>query len=320
MGTSVMRLLERRGILLVVLLLIVTIIMSMLSPYFLDLYNLLGITQFGAVLVLIAIGQSLIIVSGKGGIDLSIGATLSLSGVVIGLLVQQGMNVWVASLIGVLAGSALGAFNGLMVAYVGMPPLIATLGTSYLYGSLALFFTDGQPLSGFPESFEFLGQGLIFGIPAQVLLVAIPVFAVFWFLIYRTKFGRQVYLVGTNDTSARFSAIPVRAVRFSLYTLAGTLAGLGSVVMCSWLMTARADVGAGLEMQSITVAVLGGISIIGGQGHLGAVMLAVLIVTVLSSGLQIANINSIWQLAILGLILLLAVALNHFIMKRNVKV
>jgi ribose/xylose/arabinose/galactoside ABC-type transport system permease subunit len=319
MGSNAFRLLERRGILLVALLLVVIIIMSSLSPYFLDLYNLLGITQFGAVLVLIAIGQSLIITSGRGGIDLSIGAIVSLSGVIIGLLVQQGVNVWAASLIGIAAGGVLGALNGLMVAYIGLPPLIATLGTSYIYGSLALFFTKGLPISGFPQSFEFLGQGLIFGIPAQVLVVAIPVFALFWFLIYRTKFGRKVYLVGTNDIAARFSAIPVKKVRFSLYVLAGLLAGLGSVVMCSWLMTARADVGTGLEMQSITVAVLGGISIVGGQGHLGAVMLAVLVVTVLSSGLQIANINSMWQLAILGMILLFAVALNHFIMKRGVK-
>lgn len=311
------RLLERRSVLLVMLLVLVIIVMSLISPYFLNVVNLLGITQFGAVLVLLAIGQSLVIVSGRGGIDLSIGSILSLSGVVIGMLVQQGVNVWAASALGIVAGGLFGALNGLMVAYIGLPPLITTLGTNYLYGSLALYLTKGLPISGFPKSFEFLGQGLIFGIPAQVLLVALPVFVLFWFIIYRTKFGREVYLIGTNEVAARFSAIQVKQVRFSLYAISGLLAGLGAVVMCSWLMTARADVGNGMDMQSITVAVLGGVSITGGQGHLGAVMLAVLVVTMLSSGLQIANINSMWQLAILGMILLFAVALNQFILKRS---
>jgi Ribose/xylose/arabinose/galactoside ABC-type transport systems, permease components len=317
MGGSVLRLLERRSVLLVVLLALVIVVMSLISPYFFSVTNLLGITQFGAVLVLLAIGQSLVITSGRGGIDLSIGSMLSLSGVAIGMLVQQGVNVWLASLLGIVSGGLFGALNGLMVAYIGLPPLITTLGTNYLYGSLALYLTNGVPISGFPESFEFLGQGLILGIPAQVLLVALPVFALFWFIVYRTRFGREIYLIGTNEIAARFSAIQVKQIRFSLYTISGLLAGLGSVIMCSWLMTARADVGSGMDMQSITVSVLGGVSITGGQGHLASVMLAVLVVTMLSSGMQIANINSMWQLAILGMILLFAVALNQFVLKRS---
>jgi ribose/xylose/arabinose/galactoside ABC-type transport system permease subunit len=317
MGGSVLRLLERRSVLLVVLLALVIVVMSLISPYFFSVTNLLGITQFGAVLVLLAIGQSLVITSGRGGIDLSIGSMLSLSGVAIGMLVQQGVNVWLASFLGIVSGGLFGALNGLMVAYIGLPPLITTLGTNYLYGSLALYLTNGVPISGFPESFEFLGQGLILGIPAQVLLVALPVFALFWFIVYRTRFGREIYLIGTNEIAARFSAIQVKQIRFSLYTISGLLAGLGSVIMCSWLMTARADVGSGMDMQSITVSVLGGVSITGGQGHLASVMLAVLVVTMLSSGMQIANINSMWQLAILGMILLFAVALNQFVLKRS---
>lgn len=319
MGANLLKLLERRGVLLSVLLVVVVIIMSLSSPYFFNLYTLLGITQFGAVLALIAIGQSLIIASGNGNIDLSVGGILSFSGVVLGLLVQSGMNIWVASVVAVVFGALLGAFNGLMVAFTGLQPLITTLGTMYIYSSLALYFTGGRPISGFPASFEFLGQGLILGIPVQVLLVVLPIFLIICYAVYRTKYGRQIYLIGTNKTAARFAAIPVKQVWFSLYTLSGLLAGIGAVVTCSWLMTARADVGTGMELQSITVAVLGGIHIFGGKGHLASVMLAVLTVTVLSSGLQIANVNSMWQLAILGIILILAVALNQMLVKQKTK-
>lgn len=310
-----------RAYFLTLLLIVIIIIMSLLSPHFLKLGNLLEITQFGAVLALLAIGQSLIIASGNGGIDLSVGSIVSLSGVVIGMASEAGMNIWVASLIGILVGALLGAINGIATSVVGLPAFIATLGTMYIYSSIALVLTKGTPISGFPEAFGFLGQGTILGIPTQVLLVVVPVFIIISFVVYRTVFGRQIYLVGTNQNAAKFASINVNKTRFILFTLSGLLAGIGAVIMCSWLMTARADVGNGLELQSITVAVLGGIYIFGGRGHLSGVMLAVLVVTVLSSGLQIANINSIWELAILGFILIGAVALNQFLSNRvSVKV
>jgi ribose/xylose/arabinose/galactoside ABC-type transport system permease subunit len=298
------------------LLVLLIFVLTLMSQDFLTVGNLLGITQFGAVLALVAIAQSLVITSGNGGIDLSIGSIVSLSGVVIGLLVTAGMNIWIASIFGVIAGGLLGAFNGLSISIIGLPPFIATLGTMYMYGSIALVLTGGAPISGFPESFGFLGQGTLLGLPTQILTIVIPVFLVISFIVYRTVFGRHIYLVGTNETAARFANISVKKTRFLIYTLSGLLAGMGSVIMCSWLMTARADVGDGLELQAITVAVLGGINILGGQGKLGGVMLAVLIVTFLSSGLQIANVNSIWQLAILGIILIGAVALNQYLNKK----
>lgn len=316
MNRLAQKILMSRTYFLTLLLIVIIIIMSLLSPHFFSLGNLLEITQFGAVLALLAIGQSLIIASGNGGIDLSVGSIVSLSGVVIGMASEAGMNIWVASLIGILVGALLGAINGIATSIVGLPAFIATLGTMYIYSSVALVLTKGTPISGFPEVFGFLGQGTILGIPTQVLLVVVPVFIIISFIVYRTVFGRQIYLVGTNQNAAKFASINVNKTRFILFTLSGLLAGIGAVIMCSWLMTARADVGNGLELQSITVAVLGGIYIFGGRGHLSGVMLAVLVVTVLSSGLQIANINSIWELAILGFILIGAVALNQFLSNR----
>jgi ribose/xylose/arabinose/galactoside ABC-type transport system permease subunit len=312
-GWLLYRLLSNRVYFLLGVMIVVVVIMSGISPYFFALDNMLGMTRFGAVLALVALGQTLIIVAGGGGIDLSVGSMVSLCSVVIGLASQAGLNIWVAALTGVLAGLVLGAVNGVNVVWIGIPPLIGTLGTLYTYGALALVLTGGVPISGFPDSFGFIGQGDIFGVPAQVVLLVLPAYLMLQFVASKTVFGRRIYLTGVNETAARFAGIPVKKVRFVLYTLSGVLAGLGAVVMTSWLLTARPDIGSGLELQSITVAVLGGTNIFGGEGTLHGTILAVLIVTMVASGLQLANINPIWQLAVLGFILLGAVALNQSI-------
>lgn len=310
-------LLSNRVYFLLGLMVVVVAIMSTLSPYFFDMANLLTMLRLGAVLALVGMGQSLVILAGGAGIDLSVGGILSLSGVLFGLLVTRaGIDLPYAIVLGVLIGAALGAINGITVAWWGIPPLIGTLGSGWAFSALALVITQGVPVSGFPSSFGFLGAGNILGIPAQILLVVLPAFAILYLTSSRTVFGRWIYLVGVNDNAARFAGIPVLRVRFTLYVLSGLLAGLAAVIMASWLMAARPDAGAGLDLQSITVAVLGGIDIFGGTGSLVGAMLAVLIVTMLASGLQLGNINAIWQLAILGIILLGAVALNQVLSKR----
>lgn len=310
-------LLSNRVYFLLLLMVVVVIVMSSISPYFFDLANLLTMLRLGAVLALIGMGQSLVILAGGGGIDLSVGGMLSLSGVLFGLLVTRvGLDMPVAIVVGVLVGALLGAINGITVAWWGVPPLIGTLGSGWAFSAIALVITGGVPVSGFPASFGFLAEGKVLGIPAQVLFVVLPAFVILYLVMSRTVFGRQVYLVGVNDVAARFAGVPVVRVRFILYVLSGLLCGLAAVVMSSWLMAARPDVGAGMDMQSITVAVLGGTDIFGGIGSLVGTILAVLIVTMLASGLQLASINTIWQLAILGFILLGAVALNQVLSRR----
>lgn len=313
------RFLTNRVYFLLVLLIIVFVIMSSISRYFLNLHTILDITQLGVVLLLVAIGQSLIILAGGGGIDLSVGSMISLSGVLFGLMVKSGVDVWLAAFLAVLIGGLLGSVNGITIAWWGIPPMVGTLGTMWIYAALALVITKGVPISGFPDSFAFLGDGYILGIPAPIVLIAAPVFLIIWIMMSRTYFGRWIYLIGVNETAARFAGIPVVRVRFMLYTLSGLLSGIGAVAMSAWLMAARPDVGSGMEMQSITVTVLGGVNIFGGSGSLVGTLLAVLIVTLMASGLQLGNINTIWQLAVLGFILLGAVALNQGLSSRMEK-
>jgi len=318
MGKKIFSLLSNRVFFLLLLFVIVALIMSLISPYFFDLDNMITMSRFGAVLVLVGLGQSLVILGGGAGIDLSVGSIISLSGVALGLMVGAGINDWFAATITVFIGGLLGSLNGVTIALLGLPPLIGTLGTLYAYGALALVITKGVPLSGFSENFSFLANGKILGIPTQILLIVIPVFLILLILMDKTNFGRSIYLVGVNDVAAQFSGIQVKRVRFILYTISGLLAGMGAIIMSSWFMASRPDVGNGMEMRAITVAVLGGIDIFGGVGNIGGTILAVLIVTMIASGLQLANINTIWQLAILGFILLGAVALNQVFVKKQV--
>ena len=296
---------------LLLLFVIEMVILSLISPYFFSLSNLMQVTQFGAALTLLSLGESLVMIAGRDGIDISIGSIMSLSGVIFGLAVINGCSILAATILTLLTGVVLGSINGFLVAVAKVPALIATLGTQYIYGSLALYLTGGIPISGFPESFEFLSLESTFGIPNQILFVVIPVTILVLILVYKMKFGRRVYLMGTNPEAAKYTGIKERSVRMWVYILAGVLAAISAMINNSWLMTARADAGTGMEMQAITVAVLGGIGVAGGVGHLGGVLIGVIIITMMNSGLQIANINSIWQLATLGFILIIAIILNH---------
>ncbi len=265
------RILGNRIAFLAILVVAMAAVMSTLSPYFLTADNLLGMTRFGAAMALLAMGQALIVLAGGAGIDISMGSILSLSGVLFGLLVGAGLNVWPAVLCGVVIGGLLGSVNGLTVAVWNFPPMIGTFATMWGYAALALIIAGGVPVSGFPESFAFLGQGTVAGLPAQIALVVLPIYVVLQFVMSKSTFGRAVYLIGINEEAARFSGIPVVRIRFFLYVLSGLLAGMGGIVMASWLMAARADIGVGLEMQALTVTVLGGIDIFGGSGSLAGV-------------------------------------------------
>jgi len=312
---KLIRLLSNRVIFLSILLVIVIVVMSLISPYFLSLNNFMTMSRFSAALALVGVGQSLVILGGGAGIDLSVGSIISLSGVLFGFLVNTGLNVWFCAFLTVIIGGLLGSVNGLTIAILDAPPLIGTLGTNYAYGALALVLTGGIPISGFPESFEFLASGDLLGIPTQILLIVIPVFLLLFFIMRNTSFGRHIYLIGVNEEAAQMSGIQVKTHRFILYTLSGILAGISATIFSSWFMASRPDVGAGMDMETITVAVLGGISITGGVGNLVGTLLAIIIVTMIASGLQLANINTIWQLAVLGIILLGSVALNQLFVK-----
>jgi ribose/xylose/arabinose/galactoside ABC-type transport system permease subunit len=301
-----------RRLVLLGLIVVAMVVMSLISPYFLNTANLLTLLQYSAVIGVLALGQSLVILGGGGGIDLSIGSTLSLCSVTFGLLsVNGGLSPWLAALITLLVGAVLGLINGLFITLLRLPPLIVTLGTLYLYASAAMVLANGVDINGFDrDGFSTIGQTSVLGVPFQVLLVLLPLFLLGAFVMTRTIFGRQVYATGSNATAASLAGINVRRVRISLYMIASTLAAVGAIVTASWLLNARPAAGAGFELQAITIAVLGGTAITGGVGKLSGTFLALILVAILNSGMQLAGIGSTYQIGLLGLVLIVSMLMR----------
>lgn len=302
------RIISDRRVALLMLVLFALFAMSLVSPYFLNVNNLLSLTQYSAVVGLLALGQAAVIIGGGGGIDLSVGSMMSLSSVIFGLLsVHAGLSPWVAAALTLLSGAVLGAVNGVLISGLNLPPLIVTLGTLYLYASLALVLSKGVDINGFDrDQFSMLGQTSIAGIPTQVLLILVPAFVMMNLVLGRTMFGREVYQIGSNPTAARLTGVDVKRTRLKLYVISGSFAALGAIVTASWLLNAKSTGGTGMELQSITIAVLGGVAITGGIGRVSAVFLALILVAILNSGMALAGVGSTYQVGLLGLVLIVS--------------
>ncbi|MBV8174840.1 MAG: ABC transporter permease [Verrucomicrobia bacterium] len=283
------------------------------APAFFSLANFTSTLQFSTLLALVTFGQTMVILSGGGGIDLSVGGIVSLSGLLIGLLIKQAVPIFIAGVAGLLSGGILGSLNGLIITRLKLLPLIVTLGTFYAYNGLALALTGGAPISGLPSSFGMLGQSAVLAIPLHTLVFVVPVFLIMTFILSQTPLGRWIYAIGGNEQACRLVGLPVDLIRLGTYTLSGMLAALAGLVADSWLLSARPNIGDNLELLSLTAVLLGGTSIFGGSGGLTGSFIAVLFFTSLQVGLQMLNINNIWQLGIVGLLLIGSVLLDRSI-------
>ncbi|WP_298806191.1 ABC transporter permease [uncultured Pseudokineococcus sp.] len=279
-------------------------------------------------LVMLALAELLVITSGRGGIDLSVGAIVSLTGMVFGLAHGQwGWPLVPAVLLAAAFGALCGAVNGGLVAYLGFPPLITTLATYYAFSSLAIVITSQQPISTAPiQDLYVLARAVpVVGdvaLPLSLLVFLLPTVVVVWLLLARTAWGRRVYAIGTNDVAAEWSGIDVRRTRFLAFTAAGLISGLVAVVTTAQFASARPDAGTagnGLALPAITIAVLGGVAITGGIGRVSGVVLAALLVVWLNAGILLAvagNTGTQLQLLALGAVLVAAALLNGLAVRR----
>ena len=330
-------LLTQRIVLLAALLVIVLVWMTALDlgGYLTGSYDadyLAGTLVDAVPLCLLALGELVVIVSGRGGIDLSIGAIVSLTGMVFGFAYGRwGWDLWTSVVLGVLVGALLGAVNGFMVAYLRFPALIATLASYYAYKSLALVLTNSTPISDRkiaelysitrPVEIPLIGRVLP-DVPLGVFTFLVPAIVVVWLLVTRTTYGRRLFAIGTNDVAAEWSGLDVRRTRFAAYVTAGTIAGLVAVYICAQFASARPDAGTtgnGLALPAITVAVLGGVAITGGIGRVAGVVLATLLIVWLNAGILLAfvgNEGAQYQLLALGSVLVFAALLNGLTTRR----
>jgi rhamnose transport system permease protein len=316
-GTAARRLkvpqLTRERVLLLVLIAMI-VLFSTLSPAFLSLANALNTSRFFVEVGLIALGMTLIIIT--GGIDLSVGASLGLVTIVVGFSFAAGVPLAVAIVLGLVAGIALGAFNSFFITVVNLHPLVVTLGTLALFRGVALVASDADAVSDFPGWFDYFGQYYLGPVPGQ-LFVFIAAIVVVWLILSRTSFGRYVYAIGNNEEAARFSGVPIRRVKFALYSGIGLLVGMAALIYMSRVSTARADSGTGLELDAISAVVLGGASIYGGSGTIGGTVLGVLIIATLRNGLLLAGVSGTWYPFLLGSLLIGATFVNEFFRKQE---
>jgi rhamnose transport system permease protein len=304
----------RRHVTLVAVLGALVVLMALRSEHFLTPGNLFGMTRHLAEVGIVACGMTLVIVT--GGIDLSVGSLLALSGVVLGYCWRDlGIALPAAAALAVLAATAGGALNGLLVTRAGFPPLVATLGTMALYRGLALRISEARPVSGFPPGFAQLGQGYLGPVPVQTLLWGGVAAAAAW-LLHRAPLGLLLRAVGDNPRAARFAALPVARVTLAAYAATGLLVGAAALVSTARFSTARADAGAGFELEVITAVVLGGTAITGGRGSMAGTLLGVLILGVARNGLTLAGLEQEWRNTVTGAILVAAAVFDQWSSRR----
>lgn len=303
--------LTQRMVFLSGLLIVVCILGALLSPHFLQASTLGYLLQYVPVLGVLGIAQTLVMLSGGPGIDLSIGAIMSLVGLAIAALFASGVPLLAACAIGLVIGGLLGAVNAFMVCVLQVPSLMATLATFFAYSGLALVLTGGAPIGGIPDWFGGLAQGRILGVPVHVWVVFVPLAIVLHIMLSQTRVGTHIYAAGNDERAAFLSGVKVWRLRFGLYCLSGVIAGIAAIMTLSWFQAARPDAGRGMELLSVTIAVLGGAHIFGGIGRISGTVLAVLIVTTLQVGLQLANISQAWQLAAIGFLLIGSVVADN---------
>lgn len=283
-------------------------------------------------LALLGFAELVVIVSGRGGIDLSVGAMVSLIGMIFGFAYGKwGWPLLAAVALAVVAGAVLGAINGFLVARIGFPALIATLATYYAYRSIALVLNDQKPINStqIQDLYSLTGSvrvpiigDYIPDVPLGVFTFLIPVLVVLWLALGRGTFGRRLYAVGTNDVAARWAGLDVGGTRMRAYVLAGILSGLVAVYITAEFASARPDSGTsgnGLALPAITIAVLGGVAITGGIGRLAGVLLATLLIVWLNAGIILyfeGNTGTQFQLLALGVVLILSALLNGWTTRR----
>ena len=291
--------------LLAVILVLVVLVNMQLSPFFLGVNNLVNVFQLSIEKIIVALIMTLVIINGE--IDLSVASIMGFSASIFGFLVEQGASAEIAGLIALLVAGLSGAFNGLWIAYLGLPSLAVTLAGLVGYRGAARILLEDRSVSGFPDWFNNLGQPDVIGPLSAGIVIFVILFVVYAIILHFSAFGRYVYIIGNNQEAARYAGVRVKRVKMTLFIVSGLMAGLAGLLLASRLGSARADVATGFELDIITIVLLGGVSIFGGTGTLVGVGLSILVVLNLRNGMGLANYSGSVQTTIVGILLILSV-------------
>ncbi|PSW21715.1 ABC transporter permease [Photobacterium sanctipauli] len=301
------------------------VVMSILSPVFLTVANLLNVVTQMASIGLLALGVTIIIIT--RGIDLSSGSVLAVAAVASASMAQTldwGMRMYpnmpelpiiVPILVALAVGALCGYINGALIAYTGIPPFIATLGMMIIARGAALLYSDGRPVSSLIDSYQWIGQGTVAGIPVPVIIFIVMAIVSYILLNY-TRFGKYAYAIGGNETAAYVSGINVKKYKILVYTYAGLLAGIAALILSARINSGQPGLGVMYELDAIASATVGGVSHAGGIGTIQGTIIGTMIMGVLQNGLDLLNVSAYWQQVVKGLVIVVAVV---FDMKRQKK-
>ncbi|ELA6606981.1 ribose ABC transporter permease [Vibrio alginolyticus] len=302
-------LIEQKSLIALIFLIVVV---SFLNPNFFTVDNILNILRQTSVNAIIAVGMTLVILT--AGIDLSVGSVLALCGAFAASMIALEVPVLVAVPTALVAGAALGAISGIIIAKGKVQAFIATLVTMTLLRGVTMVYTEGRPIStGFTDTadaFAWFGTGYALGIPVPVWLMVV-VFAAAWYLLNHTRFGRYVYALGGNESATRLSGINVDRVKIGVYAICGMLAALAGIIVTSRLSSAQPTAGMGYELDAIAAVVLGGTSLMGGKGRIMGTLIGALIIGFLNNALNLLDVSSYYQMIAKAVVILLAVLVDN---------
>jgi ribose transport system permease protein len=308
------RMLARREATLAVLILIIVLVMSQATPHFFSMANFRAMAIGLAPTAIIAIGMTILLVS--GGFDLSVGSVLALCSTAVALMIAGGVPIALSVLCALLLGAVIGLANGLIVTRLGVNPLVATLGTMSVARGIALVLTEGFSVSNLPTAFGYIGSTNWLGLPVIVWITLVLV--VLGDLALRnTRYLRQAYYIGGNEKAARLSGISVDFVRCTAYVLTALLAALAGILLASRLMSGTPTAGAALELQVLAAAVIGGASLRGGEGTVLGSFFGVIFVALINNAMTMLEVSIYWQMIVTGCVLIAAVAIDMLLRRRR---
>ena len=290
------------------------VVLWILTPHFLTVSNLLNVAEQATIIAIVAVGMTFVIIT--GGIDLSVGSVLAFAGVVMASALHSGVPLPLALLIGLGVGLLCGVINGLLITIGRLPPFIATLGMMSVARGAALMFTEGRPISGFSEGFRSIATGEILRIPAPVVIM-IVVYLIAHFVLRRTKLGRYTYAIGGNEEAALLSGINVRLNKTMVYGIAGLLSGLAAILLTARLNSAQPIAGMSYELDAIAATVIGGTSLLGGEGTISGTLIGAMIMAVLRNGLNLLSVSSFFQQVVIGSVIIFAVLIDMALKRRG---
>jgi|CryBogDrversion2_1035201.scaffolds.fasta_scaffold00002_84 ribose transport system permease protein len=286
--------------------LVLGILLSFASPYFLNTRNLSNILVQASVIALLAGGQTFVILT--GGVDLAVGSLTALSGAVAGyMMVKLGIDPYMAILAAFAIGAAVGIFNGYLVAFVGIPSFIVTLGGLTLWRGLAFDATGGFDMSGLPDPFPFIGYGDLFGFLPMPIVIMATFYIVMSFVLSSTKLGRYVYAIGSNEMGARQVGINIRWYKLGVYVVSGLCCALAAIVLIGRMDSSSGKIAQMFELDAIAAVILGGTSLFGGRGSIIGSLLGAILITMIRNGMNLLEISQFKQMMAIGAVVIIAV-------------